>query len=65
MEVVDEYKYLGADVGKTGQGMWNTLLNRTIEDAQKRSNLIAWTVGGKAGLRPRTALHLWNTRSAP
>jgi hypothetical protein len=64
-QVVTEYKYLGAEMGKIGRGRWNSLLSRLWNKTRGSSNLIAWMSGGKSGLRPRTSLHVWHTLARP
>ena len=63
--IANEYKYLGVEMGKLGRGRWNSLMNRLWTKARERSNLITWVTKGKSGLRPRTAIHLWNTMVRP
>ena len=52
------------ETGKT-TGRWNTYLERIWSKAKRMSNLILWVSRGKDGLRPRTAIHLWNTLVRP
>ena len=65
IKVVDEYKYLGGEMGKFGPGMWNTALKRFHTKASAAGNLITWVSRGKAGLRPGSALQLWFANGRP
>ena len=64
VEVVDEYKYLGAETGKV-RGRWNSFLARIWSAARKHCNQVLWMAGGRRGLRPRSLLHLWSVYCRP
>ena len=64
VELVDEYKYLGAEVGKT-RGKWNSMLERIWQKASAGANLTLWRGGGAAGLRAKSFVTLWKAEVRP
>lgn len=59
IEVVDEYKYLGAETGRT-RGKWNSLLKRLWDKAKACANLTMWR-GGRVVVRMAYGReHLWS-----
>ena len=64
IEIVDEYKYLGAEFG-VNKGKWNSMLQRGWKKAVAQANLTMWQGGGSQGMRPRAFVTLWNTTCRP
>jgi hypothetical protein len=65
LEVVNEYKYFGAESGKLSgaAGRWNSLLLRLHGKAQRALAALLCQCGGSNGLRPRTAVAHWKKSS--
>jgi hypothetical protein len=61
VKVVQEYKYLGAEVGKLGRSKWVSCVQRLMTSTIQRANVISWVGGRESGLRPRTYLQLWRS----
>jgi hypothetical protein len=64
LEVVNEYKYLGAESGKLA-GRWNSLLLRLHGKAQRALAALLYQCGGSNGLRPCTAVAHWKSSVRP
>ncbi len=67
LEVINEYKYLGAESGKLSgaAGRWNSLLLRLHGKAQRALAALLYQCGGSNGLRPRTAVAHWKSSVRP
>ena len=61
LHVSEEYKYLGVEMGKTGQGCWKSYLHRARKKALAAANQLAYCVGGSRPLCLSTSVHLFKT----
>jgi hypothetical protein len=61
LHVSNEYKYLGVEMGRTGQGCWNSYLNRARRKAMGAMNQLAYCVSGSKPLCLTTSVHLFKT----
>lgn len=53
-----EYKYLGAETGKT-RGRWNSMLGRIFQKASNALNMVLWQAGGGDSLPARIVVRQW------
>jgi hypothetical protein len=63
--VSNEYKYLGADMGKIGRGQWTSCLTRITKRAKEKMNQLIHAAGGKRPLQFKTSIHLYKTLVRP
>ena len=49
LKVVETYKYLGAETGKTGRGRWNALMERMLRNIESNLSLLLYRGGGAGG----------------
>jgi len=61
LHVSNEYKYLGVEMGKSGQGCWKSYLHRARRKALAASNQLAYCVSGSRPLCLSTSVHLFKT----
>ena len=64
VEVVDTYTYLGT-VTTTTEGDWRQHVLSAISQAKKRSNDLMYMMRYDRGIRPRTAVTLWQSLVRP
>ena len=64
VEVVDSYTYLGT-VTTTKEGDWNAHVLAAIARAKRRSNDLLYMCRYDKGMRPRTAVTLWQSLVRP
>ena len=64
VEVVDKYTYLGT-VTTTIEGDWRQHVLSAISQAKKRSNDLLYMMRYDRGIRPRTAVTLWQSLVRP
>ncbi len=67
LELVNEYKYLGAEAGKSSgaAGRWNSLMLRLHGKAKCALAALMYQCGGSNGLRPRAAIAHWKSSVRP
>lgn len=64
LEVVEEYKYLGIEMGKTS-GRWNSVLNRKLASVEEKIRLVARS-GFKSGrAKARVCVKVWKAMIRP
>jgi hypothetical protein len=64
VEVKDSYVYLGTITPSDGLS-WTTHLRSAIEKARRRSADLLWVCRADRGMRPRTAVTLWQSMVRP
>ena len=64
IEVVNSYTYLGTILDGNGLS-WNSHVSGAILKAKRRSNDLLWVCRSDRGMRPRTAITLWNALVRP
>jgi hypothetical protein len=64
VEVVPEYTYLGTNIPSDGIS-WKAHVNEAIAKAKRRSADILWICRADRGMRPRTAITLWQSLVRP
>ena len=61
LHVSHEYKYLGVEMGRTGQGCWNSYIHRARRKALAAMHQLAYCVSGSKPLCLSTSVHLFKT----
>ena len=64
VKVVSEYTYLGTNTPANGIS-WKDHVNRAITQAKRRSVDLLWVCKADRGMRPRTAVTLWQSLVRP
>ena len=64
VEVKDSYVYLGTTTPKDGMS-WTAHLRAAIDKAKRRSADLLWVCRADRGMRPRTAITLWQSMVRP
>ena len=64
VKVTDEYTYLGT-VACTDDADWNRHVREVIKRAEQRSDDLLWMCHYDRGMRPRTAITLWQSLVRP
>jgi hypothetical protein len=64
VKVKTKYEYLGTDTPADGMD-WRNHFNGAIEKAKTRSADLLWVCRGDRGIRPRTAVTLWQSLVRP
>jgi hypothetical protein len=64
VQVKDSYKYLGVDV-LNNVNSWSKHMQRAIAKAENTSKELKWLFRSDRGMRPRTAMTLWNALARP
>ena len=65
IKIVDEYKYLGLEMGLTNTRRWNSLLKRYTSKACSKAAILHARGCHRAGLRPRSCVAMYKATISP
>ena len=65
IQVVDEYRYLGAEVRTQSRGAWNSMMERIHAAGIKAVDLLLWQGYGACGISPLAYTRLWECTGRP
>jgi len=65
LPVLDQYKYLGVEVGTVGAGRWRSVILRAIAATKGRGLRLLWSHGNRYGLYPALQMRLWHATCRP
>jgi len=65
LPVLDQYKYLGLEIGAVDEGRWNGVIDRIVRATKGRGQRLLWAHGNRYGLYPALQMRLWHATCRP